>query len=199
MVEDRNHEHLQLIRRILAAHESAGIKVWLLGGWGIDALYGSIRRSHHDIDLILRLADRPIHQEVMGSMADGTPEDVPQKLRSLLDGIQCDTRYFGVLPDGKLVSDLDADDPLVYPWPPDSFPEPINGELSGIPVRAISWSAQYVAKAGFAAFQKGVPLRARDRIDLALIESQLPEPVLRGLRSWFPGIPKTCAKAPNSC
>jgi lincosamide nucleotidyltransferase A/C/D/E len=37
----------------LCALETAGVTVWLDGGWGIDALVGEQSRRHDDLDLIL--------------------------------------------------------------------------------------------------------------------------------------------------
>jgi hypothetical protein len=111
-------------------------------------------------------------------------------LRFVKSGIQCDSRFFYMLPDGRIVSDLSAGDPLVYPWPPDSFPEKPNGVLDGRPVRAISWSAQFVAKAGYTAFQKGTPLREKDKADLEVVREHLAAAVACELEACFPGIPK---------
>lgn len=36
---------------------AAGAPVWLMGGWGIDALAGRQTRSHHDVDLLVDIAD----------------------------------------------------------------------------------------------------------------------------------------------
>lgn len=190
MSASRNKEHLELILCIKEACDAEGIKVWLLGGWGIDALSGSINRVHHDIDLILERSDRPAYRRQIGLVADSVPEDTAQKLRFLKNGIQCETLFFHALLDGTLVSDLDATDPLLYPWPPGSFPDEINGELNGIPVRAISWSAQFVAKAGYAAFKKNAALRPKDRADLEMIEQHLPDGSSEELQRWFPGIPR---------
>jgi hypothetical protein len=190
MAEDQNREHLSLIRRVTSACESRGVRIWLLGGWGVDALCGAVRRAHHDVDFIARLSDREACRRLAGSVADEIPEDTPQKLRFLKSGIQCDTRFFYVLPDGAPVSDLDAHDPLVYPWPADSFPEQPNGILEGTALRAVSWSAQFVAKAGFSRFREGVPLREKDEADLAVIRGHLGAGVLEELERHFPGIPK---------
>jgi hypothetical protein len=140
--------------------------------------------------LILELSDRAAYRRQIKPITDSITEDTPQKMRFLKNGIQCDTRYFHVLPDGTLVSDLDATDPLFYPWPPDSFPDRVNGGLNSVPVRAISWSAQFVAKAGFAAFKKNTGLRPKDKGDLELIKEHLPEGEAQTLRSFFAGIPK---------
>jgi lincosamide nucleotidyltransferase A/C/D/E len=40
---------------LLAHLESAGVAVWLDGGWGVDALLGEQTRSHDDLDLVARL------------------------------------------------------------------------------------------------------------------------------------------------
>ena len=37
--------------------EDGGIPVWLMGGWGVDALVGRQTRPHHDIDLLVRATD----------------------------------------------------------------------------------------------------------------------------------------------
>lgn len=37
----------------LQAH---GIQLWLMGGWGVDALLGRQTREHHDLDVLVELA-----------------------------------------------------------------------------------------------------------------------------------------------
>lgn len=39
--------------------EKNGIKVWLDGGWGVDALLGKQTRSHGDIDIVVQEKDIP--------------------------------------------------------------------------------------------------------------------------------------------
>jgi lincosamide nucleotidyltransferase A/C/D/E len=38
--------------RDLAAH---GVELWLMGGWGVDALLGRQTRSHHDLDVVVEV------------------------------------------------------------------------------------------------------------------------------------------------
>jgi len=52
---------------LLQPFESAGIEVWLDGGWAVDALLGAQTRPHKDLDIILRLADLPQLREILGS------------------------------------------------------------------------------------------------------------------------------------
>jgi lincosamide nucleotidyltransferase A/C/D/E len=36
--------------------EAEGVEVWLMGGWGVDALLGDQTRPHHDLDILIDLA-----------------------------------------------------------------------------------------------------------------------------------------------
>jgi lincosamide nucleotidyltransferase A/C/D/E len=42
---------------LLRLFQSAGIEVWLDGGWAVDALLGAQTRPHKDVDIIVRFAD----------------------------------------------------------------------------------------------------------------------------------------------
>jgi lincosamide nucleotidyltransferase A/C/D/E len=52
---------------LLQLFESAGIEVWLDGGWAVDALLGAQTRPHKDVDIILRIADLPKLEESLGN------------------------------------------------------------------------------------------------------------------------------------
>jgi len=45
------------VLRVIDRLASADIRVWVDGGWGVDALLGRQTRRHRDLDLALRLAD----------------------------------------------------------------------------------------------------------------------------------------------
>ena len=36
--------------------EARGIALWLMGGWGVDALLGRQTRAHHDVDVLVEVA-----------------------------------------------------------------------------------------------------------------------------------------------
>jgi lincosamide nucleotidyltransferase A/C/D/E len=36
--------------------EARGIRIWLMGGWGVDALLGRQTRAHHDVDVLVEVA-----------------------------------------------------------------------------------------------------------------------------------------------
>lgn len=52
---------------LLQLFESAGIEMWLDGGWAVDALLGAQTRPHQDVDIILRVADLPVLREILAS------------------------------------------------------------------------------------------------------------------------------------
>jgi lincosamide nucleotidyltransferase A/C/D/E len=43
--------------RLLDALHGAGVRVWVDGGWGVDALLGEERREHDDLDLVVAMED----------------------------------------------------------------------------------------------------------------------------------------------
>ena len=51
---------------LLRLFETAGIEVWLDGGWAVDALLGMQTRPHKDVDIILRVADLPRLRNILG-------------------------------------------------------------------------------------------------------------------------------------
>ena len=51
---------------LLQLFETAGIEVWLDGGWAVDAVLGVETRPHKDVDIILRVADLPRLRNILG-------------------------------------------------------------------------------------------------------------------------------------
>lgn len=56
------------VLEVLAALESAGVRSWVIGGWGVDALVGDQSRRHHDLDLFIE-AERT--QRAIDALAEG--------------------------------------------------------------------------------------------------------------------------------
>ena len=46
-------------RELLCGLADIGIRCWLMGGWGVDALLGKQTRDHHDLDLLVKAHDLP--------------------------------------------------------------------------------------------------------------------------------------------
>lgn len=130
------------------------IKVWIDGGWGVDALLGRQTRPHEDLDIALQQKDVP-------------------KLRGLLETegyreVKRDNPWNFVLgdPQGHRV-DFHAfvlDDRGIVvegiPYPPASLAG--TGSIDGQPVRCIS--AEYMVK-----FHSGYELRDKDFKDVSAL------------------------------
>ncbi len=54
--------------RVVDAFDAAGLRFWLVGGWGVDALSGIQHRSHDDLDIALEDFDRD-HFEAREALA----------------------------------------------------------------------------------------------------------------------------------
>src|SRR5918993_2543073 len=50
---------------VVASLQQAGIRVWLDGGWGIDALVGEQTREHDDLDCVIALSDAPVARDAL--------------------------------------------------------------------------------------------------------------------------------------
>ena len=58
MTTDKVHWFLDLF-------DELGIKVWIDGGWGVDALLGECTRNHQDLDIIISWEDSAILTEAL--------------------------------------------------------------------------------------------------------------------------------------
>ncbi len=52
---------------LYATFTQGGIRCWVMGGWGVDALLGVETRLHHDLDLLVAVEDLP---EFLDLLAD---------------------------------------------------------------------------------------------------------------------------------
>jgi lincosamide nucleotidyltransferase A/C/D/E len=67
------------VSRLLGVFEREGVRVWLDGGWGVDALLEEQTREHDDLDLVVELADVPVLTSLLDTagyevVAGGAPK-----------------------------------------------------------------------------------------------------------------------------
>ena len=65
------------VREVVDWLHQARIRVWLDGGWGVDALLGRETRPHHDVDIIVSVSDVPKLLEVYGTNDMWFPTKTP--------------------------------------------------------------------------------------------------------------------------
>jgi lincosamide nucleotidyltransferase A/C/D/E len=81
------------VLELVQLFEAGGLRVWLDGGWGVDALLGAQTRPHEDLDIALQEKDLPL---LRSSLEGRGYRDVPRD----------DTRPWNFVlgdPDGRLV------------------------------------------------------------------------------------------------
>lgn len=71
---------------LLSHLEAQGIRVWLDGGWAIDALLGEETRPHDDLDLVSRLEDSARIEEALGERGYVLGYGGPPHSFELVDG-----------------------------------------------------------------------------------------------------------------
>ncbi|HEX8174652.1 MAG TPA: nucleotidyltransferase family protein [Pyrinomonadaceae bacterium] len=71
---------------LLLLFESAGIPVWLDGGWGVDALLQRQTRTHKDVDIVLPVKDVPKLRELLSAKGFAVREGKPPDSFVLADG-----------------------------------------------------------------------------------------------------------------
>jgi lincosamide nucleotidyltransferase A/C/D/E len=50
---------------VLTTLKHAGIRIWLDGGWGVDALVGEPTRDHDDLDCVIALSDAAVARDAL--------------------------------------------------------------------------------------------------------------------------------------
>ena len=161
--------------RVVRLLEDNGVRCWVLGGWGVDALEGRATRPHKDLDVFLALSEhalawRLLHQDGF-RFAYRWEENVD--LPGDLDGATQPTAYVLQDTDGREV-DIhvldDSTDPMTILWGHriELVPDALDGTgtIDGTEVRCLSAPMQVVAHQGY-------DLPDDQRADLARVERML--------------------------
>ena len=67
----------QDVREIVHHLRVAGVRVWLDGGWGVDALIGHQTRDHDDLDLVIPLGESDLARRTLTALGFEIVEDEP--------------------------------------------------------------------------------------------------------------------------
>jgi len=148
---------------VLDVLEAAGVRVWLDGGWGVDALVGRQTRPHRDVDLALDVRDEDAALTALRTLGYVIETDErPTRVELAAPGaswVDLHPLTFEDSRDG--IQSGPAGERWVYPA--DCF---VTGSLSGRAVRCISAAQQLL-------FHSGYEPRDQDRHDLDLLRQLL--------------------------
>jgi hypothetical protein len=171
-MDETSQAQLRVIRRVVDVLSAADVRVWLFGGWGLDARIGRITRSHGDIEFWVERSDAAQSKAAlvgMGStvLATQPPEEACE---FVWDGVDFSTAYFDRRADGAFVQLQGRWSDWVFP--PNSFDEQ-PGVLDGIVVPAMSVAGMLAMKEQFPTLRNGRPWRDKDIGDIAVLRELL--------------------------
>ena len=147
--------------RLLAILAHDRLRVWVAGGWAVDALVGRTTRPHGDLDLAVDAAQLPELLELLQRAGftvtvDWSPARI--ELRHA-DGRCVDVHPVEFAPDGSGVQR--GHEGPDFGYAPDGF---TTGTIAHVPVPCLSVRQQLACRQGY-------PPRAIDEHDVALLHS----------------------------
>jgi lincosamide nucleotidyltransferase A/C/D/E len=130
---------------ILDLLAAAGVRVWLDGGWGVDALLGRVSREHYDLDLVLLLDDLARAVEALVRAGFGiAEEELGRVVLTHTARGRVDLHPVTLDAEGNAVQVQPAETPLVYAH--DGF---VVGQVLGRAVPCISAALQVSVRLGY--------------------------------------------------
>jgi lincosamide nucleotidyltransferase A/C/D/E len=150
--------------RLLHRLSSAGVSVWLDGGWGVDALVGEQTREHDDLDLLVARRDVPLLVEKLGYDGYEVAKGALPTCIVLLDGVGRQVDVHPVEFDAAGDGIYRMEDGRDWPYPARGFA----GEgvvLGRHAVRCLTADVQILCHAGY-------ELDETDRADLELLRDR---------------------------
>jgi len=139
---------------IIAFLQERGVRLWIGGGWGVDALLNEETRHHADLDLAVEIADSDLYEQAVA--AEGfrflyfDPAN-DQDGRHLNWVVKDETgREIDVHLVDTSVESISADGTRVYggiPYPVGSLDGA--GVIAGIPVRCVTAAYQMTSHTGY--------------------------------------------------
>lgn len=137
-------------------HQS-GVRCWVMGGWGVDALLGRVSRAHKDLDLLVLISDLPRYAEVVHGQGFQRKLEWSESQPIDVDALHFDSAFVDANPDGREIDvhvvDVDHEGAVVQ-FHTDSWPLPRDalsgvGTIQGVMVRCISRAAQIAMHSGY--------------------------------------------------
>jgi lincosamide nucleotidyltransferase A/C/D/E len=111
------------VLNVVGELQARSLRVWVDGGWGVDALLGEVTRSHDDVDLVVELQALPEVCECLSSLEFSVSEDL-SPVRVVLrspDGRQIDLHPVTFADDGTGWQVGASPDGSDCPYPPEGF------------------------------------------------------------------------------
>jgi lincosamide nucleotidyltransferase A/C/D/E len=155
--------HADQVLEMLAHLQAAGVRTWIGGGWGIDALIGEQTRPHDDLDLAIDTRDeahiiQTLQQAGFEIVEDHRPTRFVMRTST---GTEVDLHPVDFTRPGPGVQLVPGGKPFLYPT--DAF---TSGRIADHPVACLS-AVQQIR------FHLGYPPQDKDHHDMRLLRDRL--------------------------
>lgn len=158
---------------ILDLLAAAGVRFWVDGGWGVDALVGEQTRSHQDLDLVVVMEAVPRLQAALGEAGFTVTEDeLPTRFVMSDSGTRAIDFHPVTLDEAGGGLQVQPDGSK-FRYPPEGF---VEGKIGGRRVPCISAEVQLLCHTGYEPDET-------DRHDLALLCERFDLPLPPAYRS----------------
>jgi lincosamide nucleotidyltransferase A/C/D/E len=153
---------------VVVALEEAGLRLWLDGGWGVDALVGEQTRDHDDLDCVIALSDAPLARDTLAVL--GFTVDLDELPTRFVMRDRSDRRvdFHTVTFDAAGSATQQLQDGSLAPYPSRGFAG--HGHVAGVRLACLTAAVQALHHLGYDPDQKDhqdmVLLAERCGIDL---------------------------------
>jgi lincosamide nucleotidyltransferase A/C/D/E len=146
-----------------------GVRCWVMGGWGVDALLGRVTRAHKDLDLLVLLSDLPRYADVVHAHGFQRKLEWSENRPIDVSSMHFDSAFVDAHPDGREIDvhviHVDQEGAITQfhagPWPLPRDAVFGLGTLEGATVRCVSRAAQIAMHSGY-----DLPEKHRDDVHL---------------------------------
>jgi lincosamide nucleotidyltransferase A/C/D/E len=137
----------QNLLRVVAALENAGVRVWLDGGWGVDALVGEQTREHDDLDCVIALSDVPIARDALAALGFAVSLDEHPTRFVVRDRSDRRVDFHTVTVDATGTATQQLHDGTMVPYPAQGFSGV--GHVAGVRVACLTATVQALHHFGY--------------------------------------------------
>jgi lincosamide nucleotidyltransferase A/C/D/E len=135
---------------------ASGIRSWVMGGWGIDALLERQTREHHDLDILVSTSDLPALDSWLLAEGFARAHEWEESRPVRLDGWLWHTAFVERHRDGREIDvhairleDHSISLATTDPWLLPDRPLDANGTIGGRPVSCVTPEAQRAMHRGY--------------------------------------------------
>jgi lincosamide nucleotidyltransferase A/C/D/E len=132
---------------VVAALHLVEVRVWLDGGWGVDALVGEQTRDHDDLDCVISLPDAPVARDALGRLGFVVTLDERPTRFVARDRFDRRVDFHTVIFDASGGATQQLQDGTTCPYPAQGFSE--FGLVAGVRVSCLKAAVQSLYHVGY--------------------------------------------------